>query len=169
MIYILFALLLFVGSVMAHIFFCRRRRNAGIQAKAYLYITAFFIAVYIIGAHFIAGTVSPHSLWGSPLKITSGILFVLLIPFYLNFYTLTQLMSPSKKILICISRKGSASYEEILASIQEEDFIGTRLHDLITSGCVIETEGRYVLSPSGWGITTVLNRMQLILGRDIGG
>ncbi len=169
MAYVFFVFLLFCFSVMAHIFFCRRRRNSGIQAKAYLYIVGFFMVVYITGAHFMSGVLDSHSLWGSPFKITAGILFVLLIPFYLNFYTLTQLMSPSKKILICISRKGSASYEEILTSIREEEFINTRLSDLITSGCVIKSEGRYVLSHSGRGIAGILNIMQSVLGRDMGG
>lgn len=169
MAYILFALLLFCSSVTVHVLFCRRRRGPGLQARAYLYIAAFFIAVYATGAHFMAGTLDPHSLWGSPFKATAGILFVLSVPIYVSFYALTQLMSPSKKILICISRTGSASYEELLASADEEDFINTRLNDLVTSGCITTTDGRYALSGSGRRIAAVLSAMQFILGRDMGG
>ncbi len=55
----------------------------------------------------------------------------------LSFYTLTQLMSPSKKILICRSRKDSVSYEALLKSIDEEDFIDTRLRRLTGSRNII--------------------------------
>jgi hypothetical protein len=170
MAYVLFALFLFCLSVMVHVFFCRNTSKAGLHARAYVLIAIFLTGVYAAGVYFVdPRMLDPRSFWGLPFKMTSGFIFVLLIPVYLSFYVLTQLMSPSKKILIALSRQGSLSYAGILASIEEEDFINTRLRDLCASGCVIQTGDRYALSASGQKIAMVLNIMQFILGRGIGG
>jgi len=171
MFYIVFVILLFIASVIIHVFFCRRTTRPGLQAKAYILIAIILIGVYVAGVYAIgkACILDGHSLWGLPLKITAGVIFALLVPVYLSFYVLTQLMSPSKKILLTISRRGNLSYADIVLCVQEEDFIGTRLSDLVTSGCVRQTEGRYTLSPSGQKIAAVLNIMQYVLGRGMGG
>jgi len=171
MAYVLFAFLLFCVSVMTHVFFCRRASKSALQARAYILIAVFLMGVYIAGVYFAdqASIFDPHSFWGLPFKITAGVIFLLLVPIYLSFYVLTQLMSPSKKILLTIARQGSLSYAGILASIEEEDFIGTRLRDLCSSGCVKKAGDRYQLSASGQKIAGVLNLMQGILGRDMGG
>ena len=172
MAYVLFSLFLFCASVAAHIFFCRRASKPGLQAKTYILIFIFFAGVYVLGV-FLAGQaqlLDPHSLWGLPFQITAGLISVLLAPVYVSFYALTQLMSPSKKILLSVSRHGSLSHQDILAAIEEEDFINTRLNDLIASGCVSRTGGGgYVLTPSGRNIAVVLNVMQRFLGRGMGG
>jgi hypothetical protein len=171
MAYVLFALLLFCASVMAHIFFCRGTTRPGLQARAYIFIATIFMGVYIAGVYFVGQgkLLDPHCLWGLPFKITSGVIFILLGPAYLMFYALTQLMSPSKKILMSIGSRGSLSRADILARIEEEDFIGTRLSDLCVCGCARQTKGRYTLSPSGQRIAAALAIMQRVLGRDIGG
>ena len=115
MAYVLFALLLFCASVMTHIFYCRRKPKSVLQARAYVLIAVFFIVAYAAGACFAGCFLDPSSLWGQPFKITAALIFVLLIPAYLSFYVLTQLMSPSKKILICLSKQGSMTYAEILS------------------------------------------------------
>jgi len=171
MAYVFFALLLFCASVMVHIFFCRKTTRPGLQARAYIFIAMIFMGVYIAGVY-AAGQgmlLDPHSLWGLPFKITSGVIFILLGPVYLMFYALTQLMSPSKKILMSIGRGGNLSRADILARIEEEDFIGTRLRDLCVSGCARHTKDRYILNPSGQKIATALTIMQRVLGRDMGG
>ena len=82
---------------------------------------------------------------------------------------LTQLTSPSKKILSTIAQRGEASYDDILASVKKEDFINTRLNDLCASGCVTQSNDRYVLTSEGRKIAAILNMMQSILGRKLGG
>jgi len=171
MFYVIFALLLYCVSVMIHIFFCRKTTKPGLQAKAYIIIAVILIGVYFAGVYTIGqgNFLDPHSLWGLPLKITSGVVFILLVPTYLMFYALTQLMSPSKKILLTIASQGNPSYADIMLGLQEEDFIGTRLNDLCACGCVSQIEGRYVLSLSGRKIAAFLNIMQHVLGREMGG
>jgi hypothetical protein len=171
MAYVFFALLLFCASVMAHVFFCRGKRGSGLQAKAYILIAAllFFVYVIVVLAIQQAGILHAQSLWGLPFRITAGLIFILLIPVYLSFYVLTQLMSPSKKILICLSQRGSLTYTDIVACVENENFINTRLNDLLSTGCVREVEGRYILNASGQKIAAILNIMQHLLGRDIGG
>jgi hypothetical protein len=171
MFYIVFALLLFISSVIIHISFCRRTNKPGLHARVYIIIAVIFIALYSTGVYAVGqgNFLDPHSFWGLPFKITAGVIFVLLAPLYVTFYTLTQMMSPSKKILLTVSHQGNPSFADIELSLQEEDFIGTRLSDLSLSGCIRQTKGRYTLSPSGQKIAMVLNIMQRILGRGIGG
>jgi hypothetical protein len=171
MFYVVFALLMFIVSVMTHIFFCRRQPKTNLQARAYIYISVFFIIIYILGVWLVGheGLLQAGSWWGMPLKVAAGVMFVLLVPIYLSFYVLTQLMSPSKKILLSLAARGNLTYGQLLTCIEEEDFIGTRLNDLVTSGCVKQTEGRYVLGLPGQKIAVILNIMQRVLGRNIGG
>lgn len=171
MAYILFAFALFCASVAVHIVYCRRTKTPGLQARPFLVISFFFIAVYAAGVYFTGQghALSPDSFWGLPFKLASALIFILLVPTYLMFYALTQLMSPSKKILMSIHRRGSLSYKDILAHIEEEDFINTRLNDLCTSGCAVKVNGRYFLTPEGQKIATALDLTQRLLGRGIGG
>lgn len=171
MAYMLFSLLLFCASVFFHVLFCRRTSTPGLHARVFIYIALFFLAVYILGVYLVGqkGPLDPRFLWGMPFKTTAGIIFVLLAPMYLFFYVRTQLTSPSKTTLLCLYQHGSLSYAQILKYIQEEDFINTRLTDLITSGCVRQAEGRYTISPSGLKIAMVLKFMQMLLGRGMGG
>ena len=171
MFYIMCVTLLFLCSVVAHIFFCRHTKQAGLHAKAFIFIALFTLGVYILGAWAARNVIwlDPHSLWGAPFQITAGIIFILLIPIYLCFYVLTQLMSPSKKILMSIFQKGERSYTDILAAVEEEKFITTRLDDLCASRCVLQVNGRYFLTGEGQKIVFILNFMQMLLGRNAGG
>jgi hypothetical protein len=171
MFYIAFALFLFVSSVLVHIFFCRKTTKPGLHAKAFGLTAIIFLVIYVVGVLVLQNSsiLDPRTLWGLPFKITAGVIFVLLVPAYLIFYTSTQLMSPSKKILSTISHLGNPSYADIVLGIQEEDFIGTRLSDLCVSGCVIFVDDRYHLTSSGQRIAAILDMMQFVLGRDMGG
>jgi hypothetical protein len=167
MLYILLIILFFMAAVAAHVLFCRRTTKPGLHAKAFIMIAFFFLGVFSVLAA--ALPLDPHSLWGLPFKITAGVIFMSLIPIYLSFYVLTQLISPSQKILLTIAAKGELSRPEILAILEKEDFINTRLHDLCASGCVTQTGDLYVLSPPGQGIVLILNLMQGAFGRRGGG
>jgi len=171
MFYAFFALFLFIISVMTHILFCRKSSQSGLQAKAFIGLAFLFLAVYVLGSWAIlkADIFLPNTLLGFPFLITAGIIFILLIPVYLCFYVLTQLMSPSKKILLTVSQMQKASYEDMVSCVEQEDFINTRLSDLVTSGCVIKDQDRYRLSASGRQIAGILDLMQHVLGRKMGG
>lgn len=171
MFYFFLALLLFMLAVIVHIFYCRTTAKPGLHAKAFIITVIIFLAIYAAGVQssIIAYYLDPHTWWGLPFKITACIIFILLAPVYLCFYVLTQLTSPSKKILLAISQRGTLSHADILVSIEEEDFIMTRLNDLCASGCVRQVNGRYALTKEGRKIASFLNMMQLILGRQVGG
>lgn len=171
MFYILSVIILFIASVAVHILFCRQTTQPGLHAKAFIIIAIIFLVIYtlLVFALRSMGLLDPHSLWGLPFRISSGVIFILLIPVYLCFYVLTQLTSPSQKILLTISQRGEVSYADILASLEEENFIMTRLNDLCASGCVEQVGGRYILSREGQSIALFLNLMQGALGRKVGG
>lgn len=171
MFYIVFAILLFIASVIVHIFFCRQTSKPGLQAKAFIFTALAALGVYVlvVTMPYTGSLLDGQSLWGMPFKITAGIIFILLVPIYLCFYVLTQLTSPSKKILLTIAERGELSRKDIIASVHEEDFIMTRLSDLCASGCVSLVNGRYSVTPEGQKIAGILNMMQFILGRNVGG
>lgn len=156
---------------MLHVLFCRQTRALGLHSKVFIFISVAFFGAYVLGSMVVLywGWIDQNSAWGLPLIITSGIVYVLLIPTYLTFYVLTQLMSPSKKILLMLQQKNVLSFDDAIRGIQEENFIGTRMAELRQSGCVVLKDGRYVLSASGVSIATILNVMQVLLGRDAGG
>ena len=171
MFYISLAGLLFIVSVGIHVFFCRNASKQSLHVKPYIGIViilgCIYLGVILIVQHL--GLLDPRSLWGFPFKISAGLIYVLLAPVYLIFYTLTQQSSPSKRILLAILQRGTMSHEDILAAVNKEDVIMTRLNDLLASGCVVEKDGRYSLSRQGDGIAQILTLMQWMLGRDMGG
>ena len=171
MFYVAFILLLFAAAVGAHTLFCRFTSVPGLHTKTFGHIALACLAVYAAVAYWInqQALLDPQSLWGLPFVMTGGFIFILLAPCYLTFYVLTQLMSPSKKILLALQRAQSLDYEGVLASVREEDFIGTRLAELRVSGCIVKTADGYALSPSGRTIAMFLNCMQAMLGRKAGG
>jgi hypothetical protein len=171
MVYIVFIIVLFIASVTAHVFFCRKAAKPGLHARAFIFIVTILLGIYILAVVVLqySGMIDPHSLWGLPFRITAGIIFILLAPIYLCFYVLTQLTSPSKKILLAISQSETLPYNGILSAVQDEDFVMTRLTDLCTSGCVRQVNGRYILTSEGRKIAVILDFMQLILGRNTGG
>jgi hypothetical protein len=154
-----------------HILFCRKTTKPGLHAKAFILTALFSLGIYVAGVLALqdGGMLDAHSLWGLPFRFTAGIIFVLLAPIYLCFYVLTQLTSPSKKILLAISQCPGISLTGIIASVQKEDFITTRMNDLCASRCVEEINGRYVLTSEGQMIAAILNVMQSVLGRKVGG
>jgi len=101
MFYISLALLLFTVTVTAHILFCQKTRQQGLHARVFVLIALISLSIYTVLVVFYPYSIliDPHSLWGEPFKVTAGIIFILLVPIYLCFYVLTQLTSPSKKIL----------------------------------------------------------------------
>jgi hypothetical protein len=116
-----------------------------------------------------SAVLNEHTVWGFPFKITAGLIFVLLVPMYLCFYALTELTSPSQKILNSLSRDKGLSFPEILNHVDKEDLVLSRLNDLCASGCVVQADGGYVLSAEGRSIAMVLDMMQAFLGREAGG
>jgi hypothetical protein len=171
MFYIVFALFLFMASVTVHVYFCRKKAKPGLQAKAFIFTAIIFLCIYALGVILLrhGGMMDPRSLWGTSFEITAGIIFILLVPVYLCFYVLTQLTSPSKRILSTIAQRGEASYKDILACVQKEDFITSRLNDLCASHCVKQVDSRLSLTKEGQKVAATLKLMQLIFGRNVGG
>jgi len=171
MAYFFLAMVFFVMNLMSHLMYCRQTKRKGLQAKAFvamaiLFLSTFFLAS-LAGLH--SRMLDPQSWWGMPFIFTSAFIYILLVPVYLCFYVLTQLTSPSQKILSVISQQGELGFNEILAAIEKEDFIRTRLEDLLLSHCVIEQEGHYSLTAEGKKLANILDFMQMILGRKVGG
>jgi H+/gluconate symporter-like permease len=171
MFYIVLVLLLFMVTVAAHILYCRYTDKPGLHARIFVNMAILALGIYAALVFLLptTGMIDAHSLWGMPFKVTAGAIFFLLVPFYLCFYVLTQLTSPSKKILLTISQRGELEYADVLACVKEEDFISSRLNDLCASRCVIQNNGRYIITSEGQKVAAILNAVQFFLGRNMGG
>lgn len=166
-----FASLFFCLSVMTHIFYCRRKPQSKLHAKAFCLIAGFYLGIYALISsifHFIP-IFDASSIWGLSFQFTSAVIFLLLIPIYLCFYVLTQLTSPSKRILTCLSQGGEQTRVNILSVLEKEKMIDSRLEDLLSTGCVQDKNGRIFLTGDGKKIAAILDVMQWALGREMGG
>ena len=171
MLYIIMSLLLFSAAVILHILFCRMHRGQGLQAKAFVFIAIFLFLFYVsvVVCTPSMGFLDPDSMWGLPFKMTAGLMYLLLVPVYLCFYVLTQLVSPSKRILQAVTDAKVVTLAQMWESVETEKFIPSRLNELKTSGCIEEHQGRFTLTRAGQKIARILDFMQAVLGRDIGG
>ena len=171
MIDLMVSLLLFAGAVFIHIFICRRSLTRGLLIKQFAVIAFsnfFFLILFLIYLP-LSRSLAVDSFWEMPLPVTSLLIYLLLIPVYLTFYTNTQLMSPSKKILLILKERGEMTFEELLKELQKENFISTRLRELVQSRCLSLQNGTYQLNSSGRSFARFLRTYQQILGREKGG
>ena len=71
-----------------------------------------------------------------------------------------------------ITCKSNVKYYETLVcskELEKENFIMTRLEELMQSGCIKKSQDGYVLTSAGRGIAGFLNVYQKLLGRPMGG
>ena len=170
MLYILVALFFFLDAVVVHLMICRNKAE-GLFLKLFLSIAFMnlvlaWVVFWFLSHQFNGGR---EGFLGMPLYGTATVMYVLLIPTYLIFYFSTQQVSPSKKILVLLAQNGSMSFDELLVHFSDKEFFSQRIQDLITTRCVIEHDGWYVLTPAGSRMSMVYQIYQSILGRGKGG
>ncbi len=160
--HLMIAFVFFVLSVIIHVGYCRKVSFVGLQAKTFI-LTALANGIVMIIC-FLFLTPSPMD-----LPYTAVFLYVLAIPVYLIFYVSIFLMSPSKNILRIVQTAEGATYDMILGTLEQENFIPLRLGELQDSGCVGRSGEKFVLTPSGRNIVRVLKIYQKVLGQGPGG
>src|ERR1041385_5697573 len=103
-----------------------------------------------------------------PMVWSSTVVYILLIPTYLVFYFSTQQTSPSKQIMMLLSQR-DMSLKDLSAHFQDEELITPRIQDLLTTECVTDKNGRYVLTFWGQQMARIYALYQAVLGRKKGG
>lgn len=168
---ILLMLFFFLESVFIHLTVCRRRSSEGLLLKPFVAIAFGNLLVLWSSLWVLHAYLGPdaQSFWGVPLYGASTFIYILLIPTYLVFYFSTQQMSPSKKILLLLSKNGPMSFQELLRHFTDEEFVVPRIEELIGVRFLIEHSGWYVLTPAGTRIAKVYGFYQTIFGREKGG
>lgn len=156
---VLLVILLFFFSVIIHINCCRNSSKQGLKSKLFLQISAISLLVFIIIVNY----------FSLPLLWTCSIVFLMLIPAYLVVYVTTELVSPSKKILMSVSAEGGLTYDQIVQYLEKESLLSSRLEELVQSGCVALNGDRFVLTGSGKALAEFLDIYGKILGRGVGG
>lgn len=164
-------LFFFLESVFVHLAVCRKWSKGGLLLKPFFNIAlgnlVLLWAFFWMTGHY--GQFDSSSLFGVRLYGAATLIYILLIPTYLVFYFSTQQMSPSKKLLLLLSRNGSMSLEELSSHFSDEEFIVPRLKELIGIRCLLEHNGWYVLTPTGIQMAKVYGLYQIVLGRSKGG
>ncbi len=171
MFYVITTFLIFFSCVALHLTICRRRQKGNLLMKEFARIALCGFLVLVLGGFALIdrwGGVST-SLWLAPLKWTSALMYLLLIPTYIIFYANTELTSPSKQIMVLISQNQSMSFEELLKHFTTQEFIISRLDDLVQTKCMRKENGRYQLTFDGVKIARALRIFQSLLGRPMGG
>jgi hypothetical protein len=171
MLYLFVALFLFFDAVVIHILVCRQSRQEGqLLLKIFFLIAGFNLvlcwAVYLLV--FAKYASASFNVWTVPLPWASTAIYLLLIPTYLVFYFSTQQMSPSKKIMILLLGNGMSA-KDLQAHFKDEELIVPRITDLLTTGCIVDRNGRYTLTFSGVQMARVYALYQAVLGRKKGG
>jgi hypothetical protein len=149
----------FAVSVLIHLIFCRLDKNKALKTKLFIFIAmANLIAFLAVG--FYADL---------PLLLSCTAIFLMAIPGYLALYATTVLVSPSKRILQVAEMRDGATYEEIFKALEAENFIMTRLEELVQCGCASRVRDRYVLSVNGRAVAKFWQGYQKVCGRPQGG
>lgn len=170
MVYLFLSLMFFFSSVAAHVFWCRLRNVRTIAVAAFCRISFVFFVAYVFFLGLWPGLQGPQAgLWGRPLQITSVVLYVSMVPFYFVFYHMIIINSPTRLMLDICRKKGSCSYEDLAAAVEQEDFIKSRLTALVCSGVIIQEGTFYRLSRQGVSIAKGLEVYQALVGRSKGG
>ena len=167
MLYLIVSFVFFIFSILIHVLVCRLRKNSLLYAKLFGYIAIVNLLICIYVFQFIdqaALHFAPLSVWFIQLKSTLNFIYLLLIPAYLVIYVTTQLNSPSKIILKLLSKGEGLSFNNLQKQFSDEEWIVSRLNELVQTGCVVEIGGRYRLGASGKLIGGWLKFYQLLLG-----
>ncbi len=168
MLYILVALFLFFDAVAIHIVVCRNAKEEGLFLKIFFVIALVNLLICWMIFYLFLIKHAALSIWFIPLSLTSTVIYLLLIPTYLVFYFSTQQLSPSKKIMLLLLERDQ-SLAEMQATFKDEDLIMPRIRDLLATKCIVDQQGKYVLTNSGVLMAGVYAFYQGILGRKKGG
>lgn len=151
MIFIVASVILFILTVLVHIFFHRwLMGRGGVTIK----IFSVFLFGFILNAFSILFLFHTRK-WGViPLPVTSVFLYGLLSLSYIIFFASPFLgdESPSSKILLLVKKNGRMSLEKIKDNFSDEKLILKRLKDMMKAGLIEEKGGsqkKYRILPKG--------------------
>ena len=163
---------IFICCVIIHILLCRfLRKKDGLLVKPFIFLSLTgLILLWFLFSVLKSYIETLPDIWRLPLSLTSSMLYLLAIPFYLIFYTNTRLVSPSKKILTLIRDSQALTRAELTRHLTNEEFILSRIYDLEQSGCLRkEKGGHYRLARDGIKIGLILEYYEKVIGRRMGG
>ena len=162
----------FFLAVIFHISWCRCVKRNGLQVRAFFMIAVGLLCIKIAielstsPATLITGS---YTVWTMPLKFTADIIYLLLGLFYLICYFSPRVESPSQRLLRTCSKADGSTLEELEKAVNNDDFIMTRMDDLLRCGYMRVVEGHYEILPPAIFVARVLVFYQKISGRGIGG
>ena len=162
---ILTSSILFFIAIVLHMVWCRWKGIRTIAITPFFCISAFVFCALV----YLETAVLPAYGGQLSLKWTSLALFIALVPFYISFYHMIVINSPTRLMLDLCQDQGFCTRRELLDHLIRHDFFKSRLEALVESGVVEKNGPVYRMSPRGRLIGSVLAWYQKTVGRPKGG
>lgn len=169
---LLLSLFIFTLSIGFHILWCRFRKKTTLQMYSFGVIATAGLIIYIFITLRIFQRLDyafDQGIWHVSLWVSSVLLYVLLMPTYIIIYFNTIVQSPSKTILILVRKHGMLSFDELARLMTDDEFIMTRMKDLLDFGYATKEGSLYSLTPRGVILAKVLAFYEKLFGRPMGG
>lgn len=174
MLYINLSFLFFCLFVIIHIAWYRIKSEKKLEIQPILIIGGILLIVYLALLKKLSSLSlfiheNTFNFWNAPLIITSLVVYLLLIPFYMIFYISAEIESPSMKILLLVKEYGEISYEDLRGRFTDQTLLMPRVKDLISTGYVSYDGRYYSILPAGRRLVRILDIYQRCLGWRMGG
>jgi len=103
------------------------------------------------------------------IEFASDTFYLLLALFYLLCYFSPQVESPSQRLLRACSKEDGSTFGDLEKAVNNDDFIMTRLDDLVRCGYVSISDGRLRTAAPCDPVCRVLAFYQKLFGTGDGG
>ncbi len=168
MFYLVIAIAIFFAAAALHVAWCRANKTNALLIAPFLVFSFLGLAVLIFIFVKNPYLLSSENIWHMPLKSSSLLIYILLIPCYVAFYFGTKVKSPTQKLFLLL-QKESLSFKELSSRISDREILIPRISDLEQSRCIRFKENSFQLTKYGFTVAKFLDIYQKILGRGIGG
>lgn len=171
MIYVVLSFSFFMLGVILHLLWCRWKGGRELRVLSFLILAMVNLILYILTERVLLSFYLDGlpEVWNLQLEMASVVLYALFIPFYLVFYYSVNIDSPSRTVLLILEKNKGLTYQELKSQVTDEQFIVSRLKDLVDNRCVAFDGKEYRLLAHMTAIGRMLNLYQKITGRPAGG
>ncbi len=155
----------FFLAVVCHLVYCRWSADKTLKVLQFFFLAA----VFFIGSRLLAHSLAPlfpvDSFWRWKLPLTSEVFYVLLIPFYLNFYASEIIDSLSRSAMMVIRDEEGITFVDLVKRLADRSFVMARFEELLAQGIIEENNGGYRLSKRGVVCCQVFKFYELMFGK----
>jgi len=174
MVFIFLSIVSFLLSTLTFIFWHVRKKHNSMKRMVFVRISICWLIAYValstILYHYdYLGIESGYDRLCLPLIGSSVVLYLLLIPVFLQYYFMAYIESPSGRIMYLIGKSGRMSFEELEELIPENTLIMPRLSSMEENGYIEADKRRYYALLKGERVVQMMKLFQRVFGFEKGG